>query len=66
MRLRRRGERFGEVMIKRTEEGGHRSKSRKLEASEEEVSAMVGDWGVWVEDTDAWWCMVNCEVACEV
>ncbi|KAJ4367969.1 hypothetical protein N0V86_009810 [Didymella sp. IMI 355093] len=59
-------QKIGKIMIARIEEGGHREKYKKLGASEEEVDAIVRDWGVWMEDVDAWWCSVNCEVVCEV
>lgn len=57
--------RLARIMVERIKQGGHREKYVKLGASEE-VNTIVGDWKKWVDDPDAWWCVINCEVVCQV
>ena len=59
-------ERYGSIMIRRIEKGGHRDAYLKIGASGEEVDMMIRDWKRWIEDVDGWMCIVNCEVVCEV
>jgi SAM-dependent methyltransferase len=54
------------VMIARIEKAGHRAKFVQLGATDENIDAIVRDLGLWKDDQDGWYAVMNCEVICFV